>query len=380
MKELIFRATCFLAGIVLLGVAAHATIVAGHGYDAPHSKVILGIALGVATGAIAVGSAWRAGNRWIAVGLIVALVAGELGGMIMTAERIIATREKAQAPLREAQRAKVKAEVRVADALDRLNSFPAASDRIEAALAAQRRADQAVTESAAKRGCRKNCRALLEQKVQLAQAEVVAARAEHKSKRNRLEAELNSARAALNDLPDIASATPLADRLGVPSWAIDLTAAMIMSLAVNGLACFLLALAGHYHGPQSAQAVNSAPPASEPIRMVSEPPKTKRAATKRASEVKAIAPPPEPVQVATPPNIEQVDRFAFEELRPDPEGIVRLRDARDRYKSWCESSRETPLSDEQFVDMFAKLVQSARLEVFDNKDPKIKGIAFAEAA
>ncbi len=51
-----------------------------------------------------------------------------------------------------------------------------------------------------------------------------------------------------NPLP--ASATPLADRLGLPAWALDLIMAGLLSVGANGLAGTLIAYGAHISAPQ----------------------------------------------------------------------------------------------------------------------------------
>lgn len=57
--------------------------------------------------------------------------------------------------------------------------------------------------------------------------------------------ELRDARAALARTTLPPSPTPLADRLGMAAWALDLLAAALGSLAPNGLGCGLIAFAAH---------------------------------------------------------------------------------------------------------------------------------------
>ena len=80
-----------------------------------------------------------------------------------------------------------------------------------------------------------NCRQLLQAQVDAAAGEVVAARAEIASGKKVLEDDLEAARTALASMKPPVSDTPLADRLGLPGWKIDLLAAALASLAANGL-------------------------------------------------------------------------------------------------------------------------------------------------
>ena len=123
--------------------------------------------------------------------------------------------------------------------------MPGTSTRLERATATKAAADQAVLLKSAEKGCRRECRALLDKAVDDAAAEVKAARAAVDGLRTKADAELNAARAALAALKAPASATPLADRVGLPAWVIDLLGAALGSMAANGLACGLLAFSAH---------------------------------------------------------------------------------------------------------------------------------------
>jgi len=200
------------AGALIIGAAAHVSIVASGGYSALAAPLQLAVALGLIVGAICVGLAWRE-RRLVIVGcLVIALVAGEGFGLINTAERTIAARDIAAAPIKDAENARIQAEARVKDAETKKSA-----------------ADAAALTEAAKSGCRRECRALIE-----------GAKAD-------AQRELESARNALAILPPVRSVSPLADRLGVPGWALDLVAAALASIAANGLGAALVAFGAHGH-------------------------------------------------------------------------------------------------------------------------------------
>ena len=111
----------------------------------------------------------------------------------MTAERLIVGREAAQAPLRDAAKAHVKASQRVAGAVAALAAVPTASPRLGAALAAKAAAIAAVVQKSAEPGCAANCRALLQAQVDAARAEVTQARGEIANRGTAAESELAAA-------------------------------------------------------------------------------------------------------------------------------------------------------------------------------------------
>jgi hypothetical protein len=91
---------------------------------------------------------------------------------------------------------------------------------------------------AADKGCFAICRQLLQAQVNTAAAEVAAARAEIEAKRAVPEDKLKQAQAALAMLPLPPSATPLADRLGITGWTLELSQAWLASLAATASPAF----------------------------------------------------------------------------------------------------------------------------------------------
>jgi hypothetical protein len=324
---MIVRGITGAVGFGLLGATAHTTIQATGGYAGAHAVLTLAIAAGVATAALAIGGAWASGRRGLAAWLIATVIAGELFGLVMTAERIIDSREAAQAPLRAAGEVQTKAKRRVDLAEQAWRSTPASSPRLQAALEAKRTADADAASKSTERGCRENCRQLLQAQVDSAEREVTAAREAIEQKRTTAERELASARAALAGVAVPRSATPLADRVGVSAWVIDLITAALGSLAANGLAVGLIAFVAH--GRQRAhEIVPPAPAASSP----------------------SIEPLPSSAPAA-------VERFAFEHLFParSDEGVdVAAIEA--RVMRWCAQQRiEAPRAElgRAMGDLFA---------------------------
>src|SRR5262245_36453529 len=97
---MIARALAVIIGGLILTAVAHVTIEATGGYGTPHSYLTMAIAAGVAVGSVFSGMAWTEGRHTLAVLLVLAIVAGEAYGFVATAERLIISRENAQAPLR----------------------------------------------------------------------------------------------------------------------------------------------------------------------------------------------------------------------------------------------------------------------------------------
>ena len=320
MRNLI-RLGSGLVGVATIGCVAHAGILSAGGYASSGAPLLIALAAGLAMGALAIGVAWH-DERYMMVGLIgAALFAGEGYALLLTSERTLDQREAKQAPLRLAADAFAKASKRVEHAQHALTNAPDTSPRLTAAIIAKSVADTAVVEKSAERACLANCRQLLQAQVDAAAGEVVAARAEITSAKSVLDDELDAARTAVAGMKPPVSDTPLADRLGLPGWKIDLLAAALASLAANGLGAFLLAFAAH--------------------------------GNKRA-EPEARAPEPRDATA-------EADQFACASFRPDPEGRVSLADLRRRYPEWCGERGLLPLAESEFAPALGKLFQSVGL-------------------
>ena len=231
----LIRALAFIVGVGILAAVAHVTIVSTGGYGEPAAAMVIALAFGVAIGAVAIGIAVSHGRRALAAFLVIALLAGEGFALLRTADMLVTGREAQQAPFRDAEARRTAAVARVAAAEK--------SNAVGKAEAAKATIDANAMAKAAEIGCRKECRGVLE-------AQVAAAGRAVEVARSAVQAELDAARADLGDNPMPASASPLADRLGVPAWALDLVLAGLGSVGCNGLAACLLAFAAHAPRPK----------------------------------------------------------------------------------------------------------------------------------
>lgn len=334
----------FVGGL-LLSATAHATIVKGGGYGTPDSFIVISIACGVAVGSVGVGLAFAEKRTGLAIGIILALVAGEGYQLLMTGERVIAAREAQQVPLRAANELRSSLQHRITD-LEEQEAKLTTTPRLKTALEAQRKAQMDVGAKAALRGCAKNCRKLLEDARDQANNEVAQARSELTAQQDALAGRLGEDRRKLSALPKLGTGTPLADRLGVEPWTVDILAAALASIAANGLGCLLLALGAHK--PQHR--------AREMAMSVAELPRSK----------------PHCV-------VDHVDIFAGNSISARKRGKVRLTEARRAYQQWCAHNDMEPLSPGDFADALAKLVKEAGLSVkFSDGDPLIEGVTLVE--
>ena len=78
---------------------------------------------------------------------------------------------------------------------------------------------------------------------------------------------------ALAALPAVAAASPLAARINVPDWVLDLIRAGLFSVSANGLGAFLLAFASH-NGVRRVQSVPVSVPVETPKALSFEQPLT----------------------------------------------------------------------------------------------------------
>jgi hypothetical protein len=172
-----------------------------------------------------------------------------------------------------------------------------------------------VVAKSAEKGCAANCSKLLQAQVDATAAEVAAARVEIDTKRAAAEGGLKQARADLVALPLPPSATPLADRLGIRGWTLDLFQAWLASLAANGLACVLLAFAAHGRHHRPAAVVVPPAPVSDVIIPGDDP-----------------APPLVDVTPSAPRDPkDEADRFARSTFRPSKRGRVKLAEIKAAY-------------------------------------------------
>jgi len=215
------------------------------------------------------------------------------------------------------------------------------STRLERAIAAKATTDRAAIEKSAERSCASNCRALLQAQVDAAQREVDAALAAKNEAKERAARVLEAARREWEALQPPPSASPLAARLGLPAWILDLAAAGLASLAINGLGAALLAFGAH--GGARRESTTSL--------------------DLQLDEIYAT-PPQEPKMIAAPrDNLAHVAKFMIEAMRPDSEGMAAVREVRAAYVRWCRKRDHDALPALEMADCLAALCRRAGLEV-----------------
>lgn len=347
------RALAILIGAAIIGAATHVTIEATGGYGAPHAPLAMAIAGGVIVGSVCVGRAWRE-RRWaLALFITAALLAGEAWSMISTAERIIAGREQASAPARDLAKQRDAAEKRLE--LANAAAMPSAA-RLEAALQAKARADASIAADASKKTCASNCRALLNKAVTDAASEVQAARHEMEAAKQSREAEIAAAASALAAVPPPKSEAPLADRLGLPAWVLDLVAAGLASLSANGLGAGLIAYGAHGVLLRKAAAEPQGRQQGEKVPLTIEAAFT---ATQEAKNKPAVV-----VPLPTPRDPrQQAAKFGLDCLHPVRGALTSLSDVQTAYIDWCALNQTPPLPTSKIAAALAELFEDSGLDV-----------------
>ena len=203
------------------------------------------------------------------------------------------------------------------------------SDAVTRAEAAKADIDAKAMAASVERTCRDNCGLVLDAQVAAAARAVETARAA-------VQAEIEAARADLGDNPMPASASPLADRLGVPAWALDLLLAGLGSIGCNGLAACLLAFAAHV-------------PRREPCDL-DQP---------RKADVAADLGRPMPVVEVLEPNLGDVEAFMLARVTRIRGAQVSWAELYVEYGQWCRAEAFEAVS----VEAFGKGLDALRHEV-----------------
>jgi hypothetical protein len=365
------RVFAVIAGAAVIAAALQANVQAAGGWHSPDAPMIVSIAILLAVGIGFAPIVWHSGSKFMAIVLVMCLLAGEVYWLGINLERELAHRELTSAPRTAAVAAKL-----------------AAKKRLDDAILAANAADAAKLNQAALPGCKTGCVDLLKSASETARQEV------------------SDARAGLSTLTATASTT-LADRLGLPTWKLDLIFAALRSAAVIG-GSLLAALAIHPRRPpapkpqltsrdyvviENEQPASELPPLAaatttplpaapearepevqqtlkrEPIVtaqpqtnvVLTDEPKLPPKPTSRALQKKKPAPMSTAVAVATAPldQRQHAARFAVETLKADPDSSLPLTTLFAAYKRWCDTTGQQMLPENVVGRELAHLFQSA---------------------
>lgn len=299
------RSLSVCAGCAIVAATTHVAIMSSGGYDLPTAPLQIAVALGLCVGAVCAGSAAGDGRWILAIVFGIALLSGEAYAIITTSEATLAARDASAAPIRDAENMRAEAQRRLVTA--------------EAAKAA---ADNAALTEASKPGCRRECRTLIE------------------GSKADTQRELNTARAALNNFAPPRSSAPLADKIGVAGWALDLIVAGLRSIAANGLGAALIAFG-------ATRQTRSQPAPAAP------------SAASCAVEVQTLR-----TMLPAPTARDQAARFAREVLTP-ADANTPVADLHPAYLEWCEHRGVEPFAKREIGTELAELFQRTGLEIVD---------------
>ena len=369
-----------VVGAAILFTTAHVTVLATGGYGGSHAYITLAVAAGVAVASILVGRAWGEGRRTLAVGLAVAIAAGEVYAFLGTAERLTAAREASQAPLRQAVEARQKLETKVAKAEAAVAALPETSARFREAMDRKAVSDAAVVNKSSERGCVANCRLLLQAQADQNNQEVEAARRDMAENRTRLEQAVIDAKGELAAFKAPPSPSPLADRIGWPAWVLDLVMAGLGSLSANGLACLMIAFGSHRRSTEAdtAKAPEITPPiALAPLEWQQDVDATQTEKVVQLHPAGTSKRRTKAVDNATPDAIKQGKNFMVERVtRTDGDAATDVRALHRDYVAWCVARGGHPLPATDIGPALLHLFEMAQIPIKQrNGKPVALGIA-----
>lgn len=251
------RTLSAIVGAGIIACVTWAAVSAVGGIYSPTAPLLIALACGLIVGAMACGWAWNNGRKALAVAMALTLLTGECYVLLNTGERELEAREAKQAPVRaamvERERLSREAQAPVITTTPRLQTAMLNLDAINT--------DARIKIATA--SCVKLCKQELAEQRAAAMQEVADARAELNAMRTASAASVDATKVALAALPAVAAASPLAARINVPDWVLDLIRAGLFSVSANGLGAFLLAFASH-DGVRRVSVSDSVLPVSEP--------------------------------------------------------------------------------------------------------------------
>lgn len=334
------------AGLIALAASSYMAVAAAGGMSSASAPGLLALAVILGVGAAAIGYALSGKHVAIAVVIGLGMLAGEAGAMLQTAQRVTAAREAMRAPM-AAEAAKRQLAADELTKAEAAQPTPADRARLSAAERAKSEADTAARDKSTEKGCRENCRLLLQAAVDSAQRELETARSElasHDVKQaTAIASRIEKAKAALMALPPPQSATPLSDNTGLPEWALDVFEALALSLAINLPASALIALGFKMGGAPRLQARE-----------------TTLATQIDAAPLKLL-----PAHTEPRDSMAEAERFGIAMLRPDRDARLSASDLRAAYLNWCDATGIQPLPIGEIATALGKLFRKSGIVVDD---------------
>jgi hypothetical protein len=395
----------YITGIFLLALSAHANITSTHAgqYTSAGALIIIGLAVGIAVGSVYSGKAWAARRIPAAIALALAVIICEGFSFGTTAERIVGDRDQAQIPFAENNARRADAKRILDQAITDQSALSPTSQRLTDALKAAATAEQASRDKASDKHCAANCAAILTAQMTAATIEVNKAREELGAKAKAAADAVTAARAAHDAIKATRSSTPLADKLRIQPWKLDLLMAALASLGLNGLAACLLAYgahstrgqsddaAAHQSEPTSSTLTATAPLTIEhevlpvPVPVVSlpvavQPPVPEPTLVPTSNTVSrpvvrpALTPTPAPKpRVSSPTKL--IHDFAVARVRPSATDHIFLDDLSADYHDWCAAHGYQPADDQHFANTMSAMFKSVGLiGTFIQNKPAIRGV------
>jgi hypothetical protein len=324
MRDSILRTLVSIAGLGVIAAATHANVLHAGGYQSQEAPLIITVAALLAVGMAFAGWVWTEGRRGMAMTLALCLLAGEAYWVLLNTEREIANRAAIAAPSNDARAA-----------------HQAAQRRFTTAVTAKNAANAAIITDAAKADCASNCRMLLLAAQQAANDEWLAAGA------------------ALAGAPNVTSATPLPDHIGMAPWAWDLLLAGLRSLVVvaGSLAVGMATVPRKKQPPARLELVAATAPVTPPAPKAPPVPHSAPVEPKRPAPL----PIPPPASVSNPrANVVpltakrhlpegMVSEFASRRISKSEGSETALDDIYAAYRQWCETNNKAPLPAARFV-------------------------------
>ena len=339
------RGIFIVSGLLALAASGYMAVEASGGIASASAPGLVALVVILAVGAAAIGHAVAGKHVAIAVVIGLGMLAGEAAAMLQTAQRVTAAREAMRAPMAAvtARRQFAADELAKAEA-----AKPMLADRarLTAAELAKSEADTAARVKSTDKGCRANCRLLLQAAVDSASREVEMARSEIAShdaeQASAVVSRIEKAKAALAALPPPQSATPLADNTGLPEWALDVFEALALSLAINLPASALIALGVKLGAARPYLRSLDAPAATAQTPLNLQLPQLERR--------DAMA---------------EAERFGIAMLRPDRDARLSASDLRAAYLNWCDATGIQPLPIGEIATALGKLFRKSGIVVDD---------------
>jgi hypothetical protein len=148
--------------------------------------------------------------------------------------------------------------------------------------------------------------------------------------------------------------TPLADRLGVAAWLVDLVHSALGSLAANGLACGLLVFGAHQPDMRRAGRVED----EDNTKTGPEPLVLEHSVTGELSTIQQ-----QTVRKRVISKKKHAAQFAVERLHPAERGGSELSAIHQAYREWCEAKGIEPLPAAQIGLLLAEMFDGAGLSI-----------------